>query len=43
MARTWFRIGFFIGLMALVTATLSAHAAAPANVEPKKKSSAGGF
>ena len=43
MARTWFRIGFFIGLMALVTATLSAHAAAPANEEPKKKSSGGGF
>jgi len=43
MACTWFRIGFFIGLMALVTATLSAHAAAPANEEPKKKSSGGGF
>jgi lipopolysaccharide export system protein LptA len=43
MARTWFRIGFFIGLMTLVTATLSAHAAAPAQEEPKKKSGGGGF
>jgi lipopolysaccharide export system protein LptA len=43
MERTWFRIGFFIGLMALITATLLAHAAAPAKEETKKKSSGGGF
>lgn len=43
MERTWFRIGFFIGLMALITATLTAHAADPAKEETKKKSSGGGF
>lgn len=43
MERTWLRIRFFIGLVALIIATLSAHAADPAKEETKKKSSGGGF